>query len=382
MFEKIDRTIFYIVITLLLLGILFVYSSSYYISIKFAGNPYYFAVKQLIWAFISFIAFIFFIRFDYKNLKIYVKPLVFINIALLLLVFIPGIGRESGGARRWIDLRFFSFNPSELAKLTVIIYLSSILTKKQSKLEDFTFGLLPPLLLVTAIFFVILMQSGFSTAVLLLLVAFILFFVGGASIKHIISILIISLPVLITFISRVSYRKARVLSFLNPWEDATGKGYHLIQSLKSFSTGGFFGLGLGNSVQKMGRLPTPHTDFIFSIIAEESGIIGTTIIGLLYLIFFIRGVIIARNCDDKFGQMLAFGIASLFTIHAFLNMGIAAGILPPTGVSLPLISYGGSSMLVLAAGCGILLNISAQNPSKEKNTNDYNKINEMIEDGF
>ena len=382
MFEKLDKTLLYIVIALLLIGILFVYSSSYYISIRSTGGPYYFAFKQIIWSLISFAAFIFFIRFDYRNLKKYVKPLVFVTIFLLLLVFIPGIGRESGGARRWIDLRISSFNPSELAKLTVIIYLSFILTKKQSKLEDFTFGLLPPLLLVSAIFFVILMQSGFSTAVLLLLVAFILFFVGGASIKHIISIFIISLPVLITFISRVSYRKARVLSFLNPWEDATGKGYHLIQSLKSFSDGGFFGLGLGNSVQKMGRLPTPHTDFIFSIIAEEAGIIGTTIIGILYLLFFIRGVIIARNCEDKFGQMLAFGIVSLFTIHAFLNMGIAAGILPPTGVSLPLISYGGSSMLVLAAGCGILLNISIQSPEKNKNTPVYNKINDIIDEGF
>ncbi len=382
MFEKIDKTIFYIVISLLLIGIISVYSSSYYISIRLAGSPYYFTLKQIIWAIISFFVFLFFIRFDYKTLKKYVKPLVFVTIIFLLMVFVPGIGRESGGARRWIDLRFSLFNPSELAKITVIIYLSFILTKKQSKLVDFTFGLLPPLLLVSAIFFVILMQSGFSTAALLLFVAFILFFVGGASIKHIISIIIISLPVLITFISKVSYRKARVLSFINPWEDASGRGYHIIQSLKAFSDGGFFGTGLGNSIQKMGKLPTPHTDFIFSVIAEETGIIGTSIIGILFLIFFIKGVLIAKNCEDKFGQMLAFGIVSLFTLHAFLNMGIASGIIPPTGVSLPFISYGGSSMVIMAVGCGILLNISSQIPEKERNKPSIKKIDDIIQDGL
>ena len=209
------------------------------------------------------------------------------------------------------------------------------------------------------------MQSGFSTGVLLLAVAFIMFFIGGASIKHILSIGVMSLPVLVFFIFKVAYRKDRIFAYLNPWEDPGGRGYHIIQSLKSFALGGFTGVGLGNSMQKVYKLPTPHTDFIYSVIAEETGLLGCLVIIALFFVFFVRGVMIAFNCKDKFGQLLSFGIVTLITLHALLNMGIAAGIVPPTGVSLPFISYGGSSMLMIAIGSGILLNISAQNQLPE-----------------
>jgi len=379
--KKIDKVIFYSVTLLLLLGILFVYSSSYYISLKYTNNPYYFLIRQSIWAVLSFIVFIFFSNYDYLKLKKHIKPFILITIVLLLSVFIPGVGRVSGGARRWINLGLFSLNPSEIAKLTVIIYLSYILTKKQSKLVNFTFGLLPPLLLVTAVFFVILMQSNFSTATLLLLVSFVLFFTGGASIKHIFSIFITSLPILITFIIQVSYRKIRILSFLNPWEDINGNGYHIIQSLRSFAEGGFWGVGLGNSVQKMGKLPTPHTDFIFSVIAEEIGFIGAFLIALIYMVIFLRGILIANRCENKFGQLLAFGITSMIALHAFLNMSIAAGIIPPTGIPLPFISYGGSSMIIMAASCGILMNISSYSYSSST-APAYTEIENIIQESF
>jgi len=379
--KKIDKVIFYSVTLLLLLGILFVYSSSYYISLKYTNNPYYFLIRQSIWAVLSFIVFIFFSNYDYLKLKKHIKPFILITIVLLLSVFIPGVGRVSGGARRWINLGLFSLNPSEIAKLTVIIYLSYILTKKQSKLVNFTFGLLPPLLLVTAVFFVILMQSNFSTATLLLLVSFVLFFTGGASIKHIFSIFITSLPILITFIIQVSYRKIRILSFLNPWEDMNGNGYHIIQSLRSFAEGGFWGVGLGNSVQKMGKLPTPHTDFIFSVIAEEIGFIGAFLIALIYMVIFLRGILIANRCENKFGQLLAFGITSMIALHAFLNMSIAAGIIPPTGIPLPFISYGGSSMIIMTASCGILMNISSYSYSSST-APAYTEIENIIQESF
>jgi len=380
--NRIDKTIFYIIVILFIAGIIFVYSASYYIAQKYTNDPYYFSIRQILFAIISFAALLLFSRLDYRNLKKYIKGLIFITIVLLIVVFIPGIGRESGGARRWIDLRFFSFNPSELAKLTVIIYLAYILTKKQGKLLNFTFGLLPPLLLVASIFFIILIQSNFSTAALLLLVTFLIFLAGGASIKHIISIIIISLPVMITFIIQVSYRKLRILSYLNPWSDINGSGYHIIQSLKSFAQGGIFGLGLGNSTQKMGILPTPHTDFIFSVIAEETGIVGAFLIGLLYLIFFIKGTLIARNCSDKFGQLLAYGITMLVVIHAFMNMGIASGIFPPTGVPLPFISYGGSSMIFMSISCGILLNISSQEYAARLNKPMHEEIDDLLEESL
>jgi cell division protein FtsW len=380
--NRIDKALFYDIIALFLTGIIFVYSSSYYIAGLYSNDPYYFSIRQIVWSSVSFIFLLLFMQIDFHNLKRYVKPLIFITFLLLLAVFIPGIGRVSGGAHRWIDLRLFEFNPSELAKVTVIIYLSYILTKKQSKLENFTFGFLPPLLIVASIFFIILIQSNFTTAAMLLFVSFLIFFIGGASLKHIFSIMIISLPVLIAFIIQVSYRKIRILSYLNPWADMNGSGYHTIQSLKAFANGGFLGMGLGNSIQKMGKLPAPHNDFIFSIIVEEMGIIGSFAIGILFIIFFIKGTLIAKNCPDKFGQLLAYGITMLITTHAFMNMGIAAGIFPPTGVSLPFISYGGSSILFMSICCGILLNIGRQNPLKKSLKPMHKEIQNLIDESM
>ena len=378
--ERMDRVIFFCVVGMILVGIIFVMSASFYAAKTYEVSPYYFFIRQAIWALPAMGVLIFFMMFDYTRLKDFVKPIVIITILLLVAVFIPGIGKYSGGARRWIDFRLFLFNPSELAKITVIIYLSYILAKKQSKLEDFTFGILPPLLLVAAIFFIILMQSGFSTAVLLLVVAMIMFFIGGASVKHLLSILLLSVPVLIMFIVRVAYRLDRIFAYLNPWDDPSGKGYHIIQSQQAFVNGGFLGLGLGNSIQKIKKLPTPHTDFIFSVIAEETGMLGSMILMAAFFIFFIRGMMIAVNCKDKFGQLLAFGIVSLITLHALLNMAIATGIIPTTGVSLPFISYGGSSMLMMAVGVGILLNISAQNDIRPKMQ--IRELENIIDEGF
>lgn len=379
-FERIDPVLFFIVLFLLLIGVVFVFSASYYTADYYDVSPGYFFVKQLIWVLISIGALFFFMFFDYQRLQKYVKVLVLATVVLLALVFIPGIGRYSGGATRWIDFRVFSFNPAELAKLTVLIYLAFILSKKQSKLNDFTFGILPPLLLVATIFFIILMQSGFSTAVVLLVVAFILFFIGGASIKHIVSMLVLSLPVLIFFIVKVAYRLDRIFAYLDPWEDPEDRGYQIIQSLKAFANGGVLGQGLGDSLQKVSRLPTPHTDFIFSVIAEEMGLWGSIILIGLFFVFFIRGIFIAYRCENSFGQLLSFGIVSLITLHAILNIGIATGIVPPTGVSLPFISYGGSATLMMSIACGILLNISAHNTKKEAIK--IKDVENMIEEGF
>lgn len=345
----------------MLLGGVLVFSSSYYFALNLDVHPHYFSIRQLIWIGVSLVLFLLFIHLDYHILQKYVRHLVFLGFILLLLVFIPGIGKTTGGATRWIDFRIFALNPSEFSKLIVIIYLSYILTKKQAKLEDFTFGILPPLLLVATLFFLILMQSGFSTGVVLLLVAFVMFFIGGASVKHILSVLLLSLPVLGTFIYRVAYRKDRIFALLDPWEDPTGRGYQVIQSLRAFAQGGILGKGIGNSTQKIRNLPTPHNDFIYAVIAEELGLWGGLLILGLFVLFFIRGMLISLHARDKFGQMLGFGIVTLITLHAFLNVGIASGLLPPTGISLPFLSYGGSSMIVMSVSAGILLNISSQN---------------------
>jgi cell division protein FtsW len=356
--KKVDSLLFYLFIFLILAGNLTVYTSSYFVAQRITGNPYYFFIRQLVWSMVSIFALLFFASYDYRELRKIIKPIVFITFFLLILVFIPSLGKESGGARRWINFRLFDFNPSEFAKLVVIIYLSHILTKKKGKIEDFTFGLLPPLLVVSSIFFIILMQSGFSTATLLLLTSFLMFFVGGASLTHIFSIGILSLPVLGFLIWKVSYRMSRILSFLDPWADPFGKGYHLIQSLKAFARGGLFGVGFGNGFQKTGYLPAPHTDFVFSVISEEFGLIGAIFIILIYFVIFLRGMLIARKVEDNFGALLCYGIVTLFSLHFILNIAITTATIPPTGISLPFLSYGGSSSLVFSTGCGILLNIS------------------------
>lgn len=369
----------YIYLTLVIIGILAVYSASYYFGLRFSHNPYYFSTRQIIWALLSIGVFFFFLKLDYHILKKWVKPMILITLILLMAVFIPGVNKSGGGATRWINFRLFTFNPSELAKLTSIIYLAHILTKKQNKLKNFVSGILPPLLLITLLFFIILLQSGFSTSAILLGISFILFFVGGASIKYIVTAGIFSLPLLTFFIVNVGYRKARILSFLDPWKDATGKGYHIIQSMKGFASGGLFGRGLGNSLQKIQNLPTPHTDFILSVIAEETGLIGTLILLGLFLILFLYGLQISLHCPDKFGQLLSFGIVLLITLHALLNIGINLGVLPPTGVSLPFISYGGSSMLIFSSAMGILGNIGSQNTQVKLN---FQEVEEIIESGI
>ncbi|MGC8765570.1 MAG: putative lipid II flippase FtsW [Brevinematia bacterium] len=376
--KKVDFILFSLFIFLILVGNLTVYTSSYFVARKLTANPYHFFLRQIIWTIPSIFFLIFFAGYDYSKLKNLTKPLIFLTFLLLLLVFIPGIGKESGGAKRWINLRFFDFNPSEFAKLTVIIYLSSILAKKKGRIEDFTFGLLPPLLLVSAIFFIILMQSGFSTASILLVTAFLMFFIGGASLTHIFSIALLSLPVLVFFVWKVSYRMARIISFLNPWADPSGKGYHLLQSIKAFANGGLLGVGFGNGMQKISFLPAPHTDFVFSVIVEEFGAIGGIAIALIYITIFIRGMLVAKKVEDGFGSLLAFGIVTLFSLHAFLNIAITTGTLPPTGVSLPFLSYGGSSSVVLSIACGILLNIS----KNVKVVSNPHEIENVINEGF
>lgn len=351
------------------LGLLFMFGVSRYAGSSYRMSPFWIFSKQLVFALFSISVMLFFLRLPYQKTRLLVKPLVFLTLILLLLVFVPKIGLEAGGARRWLNLRVFSFNPSELAKLTLVIYLSHILVKKQNegnKLENFTFGLLPPLILAALIFSVILMQSGFSIGAIVLVVVFAMLFIGGASIKHIIILVFFSLPVLILAVWRVAYRKDRIYAFLNPWKDSEGIGYQSIQSLQALANGGFFGVGLGNSMQKIARLPAAHTDFIFSVIVEELGFLGGFALIILFVLFFLRGLKLSLRVSDNYGQMLAFGITTLITSHALLNMMIAMALLPPTGVSLPFISYGGSSFLVLSVGVGILLNISIQYPENKE----------------
>lgn len=352
-------------IIMLGVGLLFIFGVSRYAGSGFGYSPFLLFFKQLGFAILSLGAMLFFRRVPYQKTRRWVPFLVIFTFLLMLLVFVPKIGLEAGGARRWINLRLFSFNPSELAKLTGVIYLSHIMVKKQEegdKLANFTFGLLPPLLIIMLMVSIILLQSGFSSAVMLLIAAFAMIFIGGGYVRHLIMLGGLSIPVLAAAVWNVAYRRLRITAYLDPWQDAGGIGYQGIQSLQALANGGFWGTGLGNGLQKIARLPAAHTDFIFSVVVEELGFIGGFCLMVSYAGFFLQGLKLALRISDKYAQLMAFGITTLIASHALVNVMIAMAMLPPTGVSLPFISYGGSSLLVLSVGMGILLNIASQFP--------------------
>lgn len=378
--QRADKVLMGLYFIFVSIGVLFIHSVS-----RFAGNVLGLAentlfIKQLIFASISIASMILFTQIDYRYTRIIVKPLVFLSIILLIAVFIPGLGLEIGAAKRWINFRFFSFNPSELAKLSLTIYLAHVLVKKQDTISNFIFGLLPPLILVSIIFFIVLLQSGFSIGAIIISVMFSMIFIGGALLRHIVSIILLTVPILAAAIWKVAYRKDRIVAYIDPWSDPNGIGYQSLQSLRALANGGFFGVGVGNSTQKISRLPASHTDFIFSIIVEEVGFLGGTILVGLYILFFIKGLQLALRVTDPYGKMLSFGITTLIVTHALLNFMIALALVPPTGVSLPFISYGGSSFLILSISVGILLNISAnqqtlEKPEEEKSYRQFSRNN-------
>ncbi len=363
--QRADKTIFYLYFILVSIGLVFIYSISRYAggSLGLDNNTIFF--KQFTFAIISIIAMLLFAQIDYRVTKFIVVYIFIFSLILLILVFFPVIGLQIGVARRWLNFYFFSFNPSEFAKIALIIYLAHIFVKKHDRIANFLSGLLPPLILVGIVFGIILLQSGFSIGAIVVIVMFTMIFVGGASLKHIFSIILMAIPVLGFAAWNVAYRKDRILAYLDPWKDPSGIGYQSIESLRALDLGGFFGVGLGNSAQKISRLPAAHTDFIFAIIVEEKGLLGGLLLLGIYLWFFIAGLNISLRTQDSYGKLLAFGFVTLIITHALLHMMINMGLLPPTGVSLPFISYGGSSFLMLSIATGILLNISSHFPSKE-----------------
>jgi len=354
---EIDYVLFAVVIIFYGLGIVMVFSAG--IGIQ-KSDAFYFLKKQLLWAVLSFTAFMIFTFMDYKIIERRIKIFVWGIIALLVLLLLPPL-IESGlvhPSRRWFRFSSVGFQPSEFAKVVLIIYLASILSKKGNRINDFYRGFLPPFLIISVIAFLVFLEPDFSTAFLLFFIAILMFFIAGIRSISIISLVIVSIPALFLMVNERGYRKERITGFLNPWADPTDKGYQIIQSFKAFARGGFTGAGLGRSIQKIKYLPIPHTDFIFAICAEEMGYIGVVLIILLYMVLAYRGFRIAYSQPEGFEFLLAFGITSLIIWEAVLNIAVVTGLLPSTGISLPFLSYGGSSLLANSIMMGILLNIS------------------------
>ncbi len=354
--DKTNFILLMVVILLTSIGLVMVYSaSSAYARDKF-GSSYYFFHKQLVWLLIGSIGLIFTYNLPYSKWKFASKPLILFSIFLLLLSISP-LGYAAGGARRWIKLGGFLFQPSEISKLFFVIYIADFLSRKKEKVRSFFKGLCPPLFILSVLVILLIMQPDVGTAALVTIITLILFFTGGGSLIYLFSLFFLSIPVVYYLIFKGGYRTERIIAFLNPYKDPQGTGFQLIQSKIAIGSGRIFGKGFGASRQKLFFLPSSYNDFIFSIIGEELGFIGATSVILLYLIFIILGVRIALKTKDEFGNLLALGIVLLIALQAFINIGVSTGILPTKGLCLPFISYGGSSLVVNLTSVGILLNI-------------------------
>lgn len=354
-----DGWLFVTVLSLLGMGLVMVYStSSYYAQIRF-GDGFYFLKRQGVFALIGLIAFGTMMMFDYHWLRKLVYPILLSMVILLLLVMVPGLGKEAGGARRWLDFRIFWVQPSEICKLGLVIYLAHSLIKKRDRLRDYTRGFLPHMIITGVLICIVIVQPDFGTAMVLGVLALAVLFAGGTRPLHIFSTVIMVSPLLYIALMGAAYRRQRLLAFLNPWENPQGTGFQIIQSFLAFGNGGTLGVGLGESKQKLFYLPLAHTDFILSVIGEEMGLIGICVVVLAFMIFLVRGLRVSLRAPDEFGAYLAAGITVLVTIQALINMGVVLGMLPTKGLPLPFLSYGGTNLVVSMAAVGILLNISA-----------------------
>ncbi len=340
------------------IGIVMVYSTSAILAGDRFGDPYYFLKKQAIYAGAGFLLMIMTIFVPYGNLKRLAYPIYFLSVLLLIAVLIPGIGHKAGGSMRWLRIGGFTFQPSEFAKLGLIIFLAYLLAKKEEKIRSFSFGFLPTVLLSGLVIVLLLMEPDFGAALFLTAMVLILLFISGARVIYLAGSFLLAVPVVYYLLMNAEYRYKRLLSFIRPWEDPTGTSFQIIQSFLSFGSGGIFGLGLGEGRQKLFFLPAPHTDFIFSIIGEELGLVGALGVVILFFIFAFRGIQIGISIQDKFGSYLALGIALMISLQAVINMGVVLGLLPTKGLTLPFVSYGGSSLVANFIGLGILLRLS------------------------
>ncbi|MBI5044147.1 MAG: putative lipid II flippase FtsW [Nitrospirae bacterium] len=358
-FKSINYSLFIIVTILTAIGILMIYSSSAIPALKKMNDLFFFLKRQMIWAVIGLVAMIIVSRIDYRNWDRLFLPLLFLTILLLILVLIPSIGREVNGARRWLRLGILSFQPAELSKLTIIIYMARIITKKGERIKDFMNGFLPVMSIIGIIVMLIMIEPDIGTAVTIGIIALSLLFAGGARLKHIMLLGIFLMPILYSVLS-TGYRWQRIISTWDPWKDPYNSGYQIIQSYLALGSGGLLGAGLGEGKQKLFFLPEAHTDFIFSILGEELGFAGAVTVIALFAALIYLGFVIALRTEDVFARYLALGITIMIGIQAVINISVVTGLLPTKGIPLPFVSFGGSSLLVNMMSIGILMNIAEQ----------------------
>jgi len=356
--ENYDLVIMLMVIALTCFGVVMVFSASSVMADRRYHDGFYFLKRQGLFAVIGFAIMLGVMQIEYHFWKKMAVPALLLCLVLLIMVLIPGIGGKAGGSSRWIKLPGFNLQPSEMAKLALIMYMAYSLDKKQDKIKSFKSGIIPYMIVLALLIGCLVAQPDLGGALTLVAVAFTMLFAAGTRLTHIFSMILLALPLLLFKLSH-GYHKGRLDAWSNPWSDPSGKGFQIIQSWLALGTGGLFGQGLGEGKQKLFYLPEAHTDFILSVVGEELGFLGVAVIIAMFFLLVQRAMRIAVAAPDAFGRFLALGIAVLFGIEATVNMGVITGLFPTKGLALPFISYGGSSLLISLFAVGILLNISS-----------------------
>ncbi|MDD3232351.1 MAG: putative lipid II flippase FtsW [Clostridia bacterium] len=367
-FKKNDYVVWSVVLSVIFLagfGCVMVYSASFYVADVRFGNQYHFLVKQIIGVILGFVALVVMSFIDYRKLIKFKWWAVFISIILLCLVFIPGIGVENYGAKRWIGFSSLTFQPSEIAKFVLVFFCAVHLSQNYDKAKSFK--TLLPIFLVGGIFCtLVILEPNMSITICMAVILFIMLFLGGLSKKHFFLLSSAGALAIPALIIAEPYRIKRISAFLNPWASPQGEGFQLIQSLYALGSGGLFGMGLFQSRQKFLYLPFAESDFIFSIMGEEIGFVGCVAVLSAFAFLFFMLIKIARRACDRYGSLLAAGIASVIAVQTLLNIAVVSGSIPPTGVPLPFISAGSSSLIVFMGAVGLCLNIY-KNRNRDKN---------------
>ena len=363
--KSLDHTLLIVVLILLAIGLVMVLSASAPYSLRTEGDSYFYVKRQFCFAVIGIALMIFISKIDYRvyNSKIAYIAII-VALLLLIAIFIPGVGVERNDAVRWIVIAGIQFQPSELMKVAMILFLSMFISKEPERIKKFWTGLVPCFCIFGVVALLLLFEPHMSATVIIAVIVAAIIFTAGAKMSHLIPIGLLGVIGCAVLAYTSEYRWKRIMIFLDPWQDMQGDGWQIIQSLYAIGSGGLFGVGLGQSVQKYMYIPEPHNDFIFSILAEELGLIGVITVMILFGIFIWRGITIAMKAPDLFGTLVAIGITVMIGIQAIFSIAVTSSSMPVTGIPLPFFSYGGTALVMLLCCVGILLNISRQGTNK------------------
>ncbi len=353
-----DPTLLTVTLILAFVGLVMVFSASAVVAGTRFHDSWYFLKRQMAWLAGGLLVMHIVSRIEYTVWRKLAIPILGLTVVLLILVLVPSFGVAAKGARRWLQVGMLHIQPAEIVKLVSVIYLAAYLAKKNERITQFARGILPPIVVVGALSTLVLLEPDLGTVVVMGLVMVTLLFLSGARITHLLTLGLCAVPVVMMLMLGSSYRRQRLLTFLRPWENASDSGFQITQSFLAFGSGGLFGVGLGEGKQKLFFLPEAHTDFVLALVGEELGLIGSAMIILLFAIFVVKGLQISSRARSPFGRHLGVGITLLIGIQALVNAGVVTGLLPTKGLTLPFVSYGGSSLVASLFAVGILLSIS------------------------